>query len=103
MEPSRQTATGSECVAPTRRGERMAQLIEEMSAGPARVRVDVIGREVPEHVLENMDFLNYRLADVRLEPKVTLGAPDMVWDKDAPAKKGAYVDGVRHFGGAWEA
>src|SRR4030065_657815 len=40
----------------------MAQLIEEMSAGPARVRVDVIGREVPEHVLENMDFLNYRLA-----------------------------------------
>jgi hypothetical protein len=81
----------------------MAQLIEEMSAGPARVRVDVIGREVPEHVLENMDFLNYRLADVRLEPTVTLQAPDMVWDKDAPAKKVSYVDGVMRFDGDWEA
>jgi hypothetical protein len=81
----------------------MAQLVEEMSAGPARVRVDVIGREVPEHVLENMDFLNYRLADVRLEPKVTLAAPDMVWDKDVPAKTVAYVGGVMRFEGDWEA
>jgi len=81
----------------------MAQLIEEMSAGPARVRVDVIGREVPEHVLENMDFLNYRLADVRLEPKVTLAVPDMVWDKDAPAKTVAYVNGVMRFDGDWDA
>ncbi|HUT79133.1 MAG TPA: hypothetical protein VM285_15655 [Polyangia bacterium] len=81
----------------------MVQLIEEMSAGPARVRVDVIGREVPEHVLENMDFLNYRLADVRLEPKVTLAVPDMVWDKDAPAKTVAYVNGVMRFDGDWDA
>jgi hypothetical protein len=81
----------------------MVQLMEEMSAGPARVRVDVIGREVPEHVLENMDFLNYRLADVRLEPKVTLAVPDMVWDKDAPAKTVAYVEGVMRFEGDWEA
>ena len=81
----------------------MAQLSEEMSAGPARVRVDVVGREVPEHVLENMDFLNYRLADVRIEPKVTLAAPDMVWDRDAAAKKVSYEAGVMRFDGAWEA
>jgi hypothetical protein len=81
----------------------MAQLIEEMSAGPARVRVDVIGREVPEHVLENMDFLNYRLADVRLEPEVTLARPDMIWDKDAPAKRVSYANGSMRFEGDWEA
>jgi hypothetical protein len=81
----------------------MAQLVEEMSAGPARVRVDVIGREVPEHVLENMDFLNYRLADVRLEPEITLGRPDMIWDRDAPIKKVAYENGVMRFEGDWEA
>jgi hypothetical protein len=81
----------------------MAQLVEEMSAGPARVRVDVMGREVPEHVLENMDFLNYRLADVRLEPEVTLARPDLIWDKDAPAKRVSYADGVMRFEGGWEA
>ena len=53
----------------------MAQLSEQMSAGPARIRVDVLGSKVPEHVLENMDFLNYRLADVRLDSAVTLGCP----------------------------
>jgi hypothetical protein len=28
----------------------MATLSEEMSAGTARIRVDVVGSEVPEHV-----------------------------------------------------
>lgn len=81
----------------------MAQLSEEMSAGPARVRIDVIGREVPEHVLENMDFLNYRLADVRLEPRVTLPAANMVWEKDAPRQRVSYADEVLRFEGPWEA
>lgn len=81
----------------------MAQLSEEMSAGPARVRIDVIGREVPEHVLENMDFLNYRLADVRLEPRVTLPAANMVWEKDAPRQRVSYADEVLCFEGPWEA
>jgi hypothetical protein len=79
----------------------MAQLSEQMSAGPARIRVDVIGREVPEHVLENMDFLNYRLADVQLDPRVTLGAPDMVWDRDASATSVRYDGGVLRFVGDW--
>ena len=40
--------------------------------GPARLRVDVYGSEPIEHVLDDMSFLNYRLADVRIEPEVTL-------------------------------
>lgn len=58
------------------------QLSEEMSAGPARLRVDVHGPEPREHVLEDLNFLNYRLADVRISPQVTLGEPDILWQQD---------------------
>lgn len=79
----------------------MAQLSEEMSAGAARLRVDVIGSEVPEHVLENMDFLNYRLAAVQLEPEITLGDPDIVWNKDAADKSVAWDGRTMRFDGDW--
>jgi len=81
----------------------MAQLSEQMSAGPARIRIDVLGREVPEHILENMDFLNYRLADVKLDPEVTLGAPDLVWDRDAAVKSVRYDGRMMRFEGDWAA
>ena len=41
------------------------QLTEEMAAGAARLRIDVLGGEPREHVLDDMSFMNYRLADVR--------------------------------------
>jgi hypothetical protein len=79
----------------------MAMLSEEMSAGTARIRVDVVGAEVPEHVLDNMDFLNYRLAAVQLEPEVTLAEPDLIWDRD-PAEKSVTWDGrTMRFDGDW--
>lgn len=59
------------------------RLSEEMSAGTARLRVDVYGCERRDHVLEDMNFLNYRLADVRIEPEVTLSEADIVWNRDA--------------------
>ena len=78
------------------------QLSEEMSAGPARLRVDVYGTEPLGHVLEDMSFLNYRLADVRISPEVTLGEPDIVWDRDA--QKDIAYDGRRMtFSGPWPA
>lgn len=79
----------------------MAQLTEEMSAGPARLRVDVTGPEVPEHVLDNMDFLNYRLADVRLESGVTLGDPDIVWDRSAADLSVTWDGRLMRFDGDW--
>ena len=68
-----------------RRGlhEPTLHLSEEMSAGPARLRIDVHGGEPLEHVLDDMSFLNYRLADVRISPEVTLAEPDIVWRRDA--------------------
>ncbi|MHB8959803.1 MAG: hypothetical protein ACYDAN_09275 [Candidatus Limnocylindrales bacterium] len=58
------------------------RLTEEFSAGAARLRVDVYGDEPREHVLDDLSFLNYRLADVRISPRVTLDAPDIVWRQD---------------------
>ncbi len=78
------------------------QLSEEMSAGPARLRVDVHGREPIEHVLDDMNFLDYRLADVRISPEVTLPEPDIVWDRVAP--RDIAYDGRRMtFSGPWPA
>jgi hypothetical protein len=76
------------------------QLSEEMSAGPARLRVDVYGSQPLEHVLEDMTFLDYRLADVRISPEVTLAEPDIVWHQDAD--RGIAYDGKQMtFSGQW--
>ena len=80
----------------------MAMLTEEMTAGPARIRVDVIGAEVPDHVLEDMGFLNYRLANVRLEPDSVLAVADIVWEKDEPEKSVSWDGSVMRFRGDWE-
>jgi hypothetical protein len=78
------------------------QLSEELSAGPARLRIDVYGSEPRTHVLEDMNFLNYRLADVRLEPAITQARPDIVWHQDGP--KGIGYDGrTMTFSGPWPA
>ena len=49
-----------------------------------------------------MTFLQYRLADVRIEPAVTLAEPDIVWRQDA--EKAIDYDGRRMtFSGPWPA
>ena len=78
------------------------QLSEEMSAGPARLRIDVHGAEPLEHVLDDMNFLNYRLADVRIAPEVSLDEPDIVWDRDG-SKDIAYDGRRMTFTGPWPA
>lgn len=78
------------------------QLSEELSAGSARLRVDVRGSQPVEHVLDDMTFLNYRLADVRLSPEVGLAAPDIVWLQDE-AKAIAYDGRAMTFRGPWPA
>lgn len=76
------------------------QLSEEMSAGPARLRVDVYGDEPRAHVLDDLSFLNYRLADVRISPAVTVAEPDIVWWQDG--RKAIEYDGRRiTFTGQW--
>ena len=58
------------------------QLSEELSAGSGLLRIDVLGGRPREHVLDDYSFLSYRLADVRIEPAVSLPEPDIVWHQD---------------------
>ena len=55
------------------------QLTEEMAAGPARIRIDVLGSEPRAHVLDDLSFLTYRLADVRIASEVTRPEADILW------------------------
>ncbi|MEN6297242.1 MAG: hypothetical protein ABFC92_04755 [Rectinema sp.] len=75
---------------------------EEMLSGDGMLRIDVVGGEGREHVLEEMTFLNYRLADVKLRSEVRKQKPDIVWDVEA-SKKAIRYDGVRlTLDGTWE-
>ena len=78
------------------------QLSEEMSAETARLRVDVYGSQPRQHVLEDLNFLNYRLADVRISPEVTLSEPDIVLHEDG-AKSVSYDGRKITFQGPWPA
>jgi hypothetical protein len=76
------------------------QLSHEFVAGPARIRFDVLGSEPVGEALADKDFLDYRLADVRIEAEPTLEAPDIVWARDA--EKSIEYDGRRMtFRGDW--
>jgi len=76
------------------------QLSQEFVAGPARLRVDVLGSDPVGDALADKDFLDYRLADVRIAADVTLDEPDIVWERDAA--KGIDYDGRRMtFRGDW--
>ncbi|HSS61835.1 MAG TPA: hypothetical protein VLK30_10315 [Candidatus Limnocylindrales bacterium] len=77
-------------------------LTEELSAGPARLRVDYHGSERRDHFLEDLNFLNYRLAGVHISRDVTLEQPDLVWNRDAP-KSVVYDGQTMTFDGAWPA
>ena len=76
------------------------QLSEEFTCGPARLRVDVHGSTQLEHVLADMNFLNYRLAEVGIAPAVTLPEADLVWRQDG--EQSVSYDGRRMtFTGPW--
>jgi hypothetical protein len=75
-------------------------LSQEMSAGPARLRVDVLGGPARESIVEDMDFLNYRLAAVTMEEAVTVAQPDVVWDVEAD-KDISYDGHAMHLAGDW--
>ena len=72
----------------------MLQLSQEMSSGAARLRIDVYGTEPCQHVLETMTFLNYRLANVNIEPVVHRPKPDIVWYQNRAAGNKAYAKNI---------
>jgi len=78
------------------------QLKEELTAGPARLRVDYHGSQPRDHFLEDLNFLNYRLADVQITSNVTLPEPDVVWTSDGD-RSVTYDGRTMSFNGQWAA
>jgi hypothetical protein len=70
----------------------MLQLSQEISSGAARLRLDVHGSQPSGHVLDALTFLNYRLANVSIEPDVSRPRADLVWYQD-DARKSIVYDG----------
>lgn len=76
------------------------QATEELSVGPARIRIDYRGGEPRNRILEDLDFFNYRLANVRSSSETALSEPDIVWNRDL--ETAVSYDGRRMiFDGAW--
>ncbi len=78
------------------------RLAEELTCGPARLRVDYSGAEAREHFLDDLNFLNYRLAGVAVTSEATLQQPDIVWESDGE-KSVTYNGRTMTFGGPWAA
>src|SRR5437868_5374271 len=76
------------------------QCSEEFASGKARLRIDVYGEKPVAHVLDEMTFLNYRLADVKIE-KAAKAKPDVIFKKDEPKKTLTYKDGTLTATGEW--
>lgn len=72
-----------------------------MACGPARLRIDVVGDQPREHVLDDLSFMNYRLADVQVGPP-TLPQTDILIVRDG-TKDVTYDGSVMTFTGDWPA
>ena len=80
----------------------VATLSEEIVSGGARLRVDVVGGE-RTRFLDDMAFLEYRLADVSVRPGVvSKDRPDVVWYVDAAIRAVRYRDEQLLLDGPWE-
>ena len=98
-------AAGARRIRPRHRKDPMnavPQLTEEFTAGAARLRVDVIGGAPRSHVLDDLSFLDYRLADVHVTQETTLEEPDITWIQDGP-KSVTHVGRRVTFTGDWAA
>ena len=80
----------------------MGVLREEMLSGDGVLRIDVLGGNDQEHVLEEMTFLNYRLASVRCRKEIRKANPDMIWDREKSKKDIRYESGQLLLEGDWE-
>jgi len=80
----------------------MVILREEMISGDGVLRVDVVGAENQEHVLDEMTFLNYRLASVQSRKEIQKSKPDIIWNKKKSIKDIRYKGGQLLLDGEWE-
>lgn len=80
----------------------MGILREEMMSGDGVLRIDVISADNQEHVLDEMTFLNYRLASVQSRKEIQKSKPDLIWNRDKSIKDIRYKGGQLFLDGEWE-
>ncbi len=80
----------------------MGVLREELTSGEAVLRIDVLGADNGEHVLEEMTFLNYRLASVQSRQQIRKAEPDIVWNREKAAKDIRFAGPQLFLDGPWE-
>lgn len=73
-----------------------------MACGAGQVRIDVHGSQKMERLLDDLTFLNYRLANVTIDAEVTRQTADIVWRQDAPDKRIEYANDTLTLHGLWE-
>jgi len=80
----------------------MGILREEFVSGKGVLRIDVKGADSSGSVLEEMTFLNYRLASVQSRKEIQKADPDILWDKESRVKDIRYSNGLLTMTGSWE-
>ena len=80
----------------------MGILREEMMSGDGVLRIDVVGADNQEHVLDEMTFLNYRLASVQSRKEIQKPKPDIIWNREKSIKDIRYKGGQLFLDGEWE-
>ena len=80
----------------------MGILREEMMSGDGVLRIDVVGANNQEHVLDEMTFLNYRLASVQSRKEIQKPKPDIIWNREKSVKDIRYTGGQLFLDGEWE-
>jgi hypothetical protein len=75
---------------------------EEITSGPARIRIDVETKEPIEWILDDTTFLDYRLGSVQRTRDVTASKIDLIWDRNTSRKSIVFKADQLRLTGAWE-
>jgi hypothetical protein len=74
---------------------------EQISSGPARIRIDVQTAEPIEWVLDDTTFLDYRLASAQRTKEISVDKTDILWDRRSKAKTISFQNDQLFLSGDW--
>lgn len=79
----------------------MLQHSEQISAGPARIRIEAQTAEPMDWVLDDTTFLDYRLGAVQRSRQVATEKIDLTWDRNTTRKTIAFTNDQLVLTGDW--
>jgi hypothetical protein len=74
---------------------------EQLKADKTAIRIDVISNRKTDYILQDMNFLNYRLASVERSLETKISTPDIIWFKDEHNKTADFAGDKVVLKGAW--